>query len=256
MTDQIDEIDEFDLHAYLDGQLEPRREAAVRAFIEANPATRERMRAYAEQMLLLRMSQAEGEADGREAAALPVMRHLLARWQRSRPRERALRAAVGLLLFGAGWIAAELSDRMPALVLPAYAQDALAVHEALGGADAKVIEAAGVRQEEVSRWLSARMGEPVKLPELHMIGLRLVGATLEDGDQGMSGMLVYEDRTGRRVTLAMVPEESAGPDQLELSEVHGYVVGCWRGKNFAYALVARTSETQVAQIAAAFGSSR
>lgn len=246
-----DEIDEFDLHAYLDGQLEPRREAAVRAWLDATPEARERLRAYAEDMLLLRMSRAE--EDGRASAALPVMRRLADRLRSRQPRAWALRAAAAVFLFGSGWIAAGLADRIPALALPAYAQDALAVHEALSDADTRMIETAGARQEEISRWLSTRMGEPVKLPELHVIGLRLVGATLEGGDQGMSGLLVYEDRAGRRVTLAMVPEETVGPDRLEVSEVHGYVVGCWRGQNFAYALVARTSPVQVAEIAAAFG---
>ena len=59
------EIDENDLHAFLDGQLAPEQEAVVLAWLETNPEARQRLHDYAEQKLLMAIGASEGvgEAD-------------------------------------------------------------------------------------------------------------------------------------------------------------------------------------------------
>ena len=54
-----DGIEESDLHAFLDGELEPAREARVRAWLLENPDAHDRLARYAEQQLALAAAAAE-----------------------------------------------------------------------------------------------------------------------------------------------------------------------------------------------------
>ncbi len=59
------EIDENDLHAYLDGQLAPEQEAVVLAWLETDPEARQRLHDYAEQKLLTAIGASEDAGRGR-----------------------------------------------------------------------------------------------------------------------------------------------------------------------------------------------
>lgn len=242
-----DEIDECDLHAYLDGELDPAREALVRAHLEANPADRERLRAYAEQKLLLALAGPGAAAPGVGATALAG--RLLAR------RRVALlgRVAAAALLVAVGWGGHAVADRLLGRDLPEYAQAALETHDALAEMPDPPMEVAAARGPELARFLAARLGEPVEVPELRAIGFRLVGARLVGTEEGPAAQLVYQDEVGRRLSLALVPEGEATPEELEVSEAEGYVVGVWRGRGFAYALVGRTTHARLEQVASALG---
>ncbi len=244
-----DEIDECDLHAYLDGELDPAREALVRAHLENNPADRARLRTYAEQKLALVLAGPEAASQGAGATALAG--RLLAR------QRVALvgRAAAALLLVAVGWGGHGLADRLLGRDLPEYAQAALETHEALAEMPDPPMEVAAARGPELARFLAARLGEPVEVPELRAIGFRLVGARLVGTEEGPAAQLVYQDDAGRRLSLALVPEGEGAPEGLEVSEAEGYVVGVWRGRGFAYALVGRTTQDRLEQVASALGAS-
>ena len=247
------DLDDLELQAFLDGQLDPDREAVVAAWLEADPDARRRLRRLAVPSLLLRVAAADpalGPGLSRQAA--PPLR---ADPPRSPGRVAALRAGAVGIAFLLGWGAHSAADFLQADPLPPYAREALESHEAFAEPREATIELPAGQDGDIRRWLSAKLGEPVEVPDLTPLRLRLVGARLVGLEEGAGAQLIYEDAGGHRLTIALTPDEVDGPDRLTVSEHEGLQVGYWRGPRFAYALVARSTPLQVAAIATAAGAS-
>lgn len=229
-----DGIEESDLHAFLDGALDPTREALVRDWLIRHPDAMARVGLYAEQQLAL--VAASGEPS---LPRLPVLlvRDLERSLRRGIWRQRAARAAAMVAMLGAGWVANDLLRQPVFAGLPIYAQEAADAHEVFANDPARPVEIPGTRPDEIRRWLSAKLGENVPVPELHPIGLRLVGARVMGGNNGAIGQLLYEDAMGRRMTLSLSADENLAPRHPLLSQYDGLEVGCWRSEDFALAVV-------------------
>lgn len=247
-----DDPEELDLHAFLDGQLDPRQEAAVLSRLENDAELRTRMRSIAEQDLLLKIADAEGAfADHQKPEGWSGLLLRL----RKRQRGRAfMRMAAAVALFIMGWGARDASDHWLQPRLPGYAREALASHESFAENQNPPVEASANRPDELRKLLAAQLGTPMEPPQLQSVGLKLVGARRTGTDDGPGSQLIYEDPDGRRVTLLVAPSEDEPDDEtLAMTETQGYVVGFWRGQQFGYALIGREPETRLQQVAAALG---
>ncbi len=247
-----DDGDELDLHAFLDGQLDPRQEAQVLARLETDPDLRARMRAMAEQDLLVKIAAAEGGLPAGNIS--PVSNRLLQGLRRHARWQRASRVAAAVGLFILGWGARDASDQWLQTKLPGYAREALANHEVFAEARPASVEASSNSPAELRRLLASQLGTAMEPPQLQSVGLRLIGARRTITDDGPGSQLIYEDGQGHRITLLVAPsEDEPDAETLAVTEAQGYVVGFWRGAHFGYALIGREPEIQVLQVAAAMG---
>ena len=126
------EIDENDLHAFLDGQLAPEQEAVVLAWLETDPEARQRLHDYAEQKLLTAIGASEargsrpradrgtGRAVGSRAFSRPLSKRRPLVWLRQ--------AAAIVALVAAGWSTNELVHRFVPGPLPTYVVEATGAH--------------------------------------------------------------------------------------------------------------------------------
>lgn len=247
-----DDLDELDLHAFLDGQLDPRQEAAVLARLAADAGLRERVSAYAEQNLALKLAQADGLVPRQP---LPGSASALAwRLREQVRRHRYLRVAAAVLLFVMGWSARDLHDGLFSPRLPGYARDAVADHEVFAEARRPTIEVAADDSDQLERMLVAQLGRHMEVPELRSMGLRLIGARRTGTEDGPGSQFIYEDRQGKRITLLVAPSiDEPDEESIALTEMEGYVVGYWRGHAFGYALIGRETPDNLLQVAAAIG---
>ncbi|MQP65134.1 hypothetical protein GE253_07205 [Niveispirillum sp. SYP-B3756] len=247
-----DDGDELDLHAFLDGQLDPCQEALVLARLDADPDLRARMRAMAEQDLLVKIAAAEGALP--MAAMRPMHQRLLQGVRRHAIWRRTGRIAAAIGLFILGWGARDASDHWLQTPLPGYAREALANHEVFAENRPTSVEAAGNSPDDLRRLLASQLGMAMEPPQLQSIGLRLIGARRAVTDDGPGSQLIYEDRQGHRITLLVAPsEDEPDAETLALTEAQGYVIGFWRGQHFGYALIGREPEGQLLQVADALG---
>jgi anti-sigma factor RsiW len=53
----------------------------------------------------------------------------------------------------------------------------------------------------MTQWLSKRLGEDLRVPELQSIGLKLVGGRLLPGPTGAAAFYMYESASGERFTI-------------------------------------------------------
>lgn len=229
-----DGIEESDLHAFLDGELEPAREALVRAWLLEHPDAHDRLAHYAEQQLALAAAAAEPSWP---ALPGPLVQDLEQALRRGMWRQRLSRVAATVLLVAAGWGANDLLRRPVFASLPDYAQQALDAHEIFANDPTRPVEIPGTRPEEIRRWLTAKLGEKVAVPDLRRLGLALVGARVLGTEEGATGQLLYEDALGRRMTLSLAPDEALAPDSPVMEEFQGLEVGLWRSEDFAMAAI-------------------
>jgi len=212
MTESTSSIDDGDLHAFVDGQLDAARLPAVLAYLRAHPEQAVRAAEWQAQRSGLRAwhrAQEPGATPG--AMAATVMRHR--RRRDAAPWARAA-AAVALLAIGAAaghfWPgSAGPADRLASA--PAFVRDAAVAYAVYTPEVRHPVEVSGSEQDHLVQWLSRRLGRPLHAPVLQDRGFRLLGGRLLPGAPAPRAQFMYEDARGRRTTLyvAVFPDGAA-----------------------------------------------
>ncbi|SJZ80058.1 Transmembrane transcriptional regulator (anti-sigma factor RsiW) [Enhydrobacter aerosaccus] len=203
MTGDPAAIVEDDLQAYVDGRLTGERLAAVEAHLAQHPDLRERLAIEQRQRAQLR-----GQLEAKFAEPIPA-RLRIANIRAAR-RHRWLRgfgiAAAGLLLFaagaGAGWFIGHRSpDIAAAPATSAVAQNAAVAYRTYVVEVAHPVEVDAQHQAHLLQWLSRRLGKPLVAPDLAPFGYRLMGGRLLPAGSGAAAQLMYDDASGKRLTV-------------------------------------------------------
>jgi anti-sigma factor RsiW len=203
-------ITESDLHAYVDGALEPRRRAAVERHLAEHPDEAERVADWRRQNEALRALYAH-VADEPVPPRLRIDRLAGRRAGRNWPAMAA--AAVLCLAIGAagGWIGRSTWVR------PAQAtliDAAVTAHELYAREVMHPVEVRADEQAHLAAWLSKRLDRPLVVPDLRPLGFGLVGGRLLPAGNLPAAQLMYEDVGGRRITLLIVPATNAEGSSL------------------------------------------
>lgn len=227
------------LSAWLDGELPPAEASQVEAWLHQHPEEAARVRLWAADRDALR-------ARLRPMADEPVPEALAATvWQHEASRSRAWRWAAVFAVFvlgagaGAGGVWRWQAERHARVALqPAggWVQRAAVAHAVYAPEQRHPVEVsvAGpsasenrAQEEHLARWLTRRLGFPVRLFDLHAQGFELVGGRLLPDATGPSAQLMYQARqaaaTGAppaRVTVYLRKPEG-GPDFAFRYERHG-----------------------------------
>lgn len=195
------------LSAWLDGELPPAEAALVEAWLHQHPEEAARVRLWAADRDALR-------ARLGPVADEPVPEALAATvWRREASSSRAWRWAAVLAVFvlgagaGAGGVwqwQADRQARAAAQVPGGWVQRAAVAHAVYVPEQRHPVEVsvAGpsasenrAQEEHLARWLTRRLGFPVKLFDLHAQGFDLVGGRLLPDAAGPSAQLMYQART-------------------------------------------------------------
>ncbi len=226
-------ISEDDLHAWVDGRLPPQRRAEVETWLAAHPEARARLEAWRAQDAALHRA-FDGVLDEPvptrlvRAAAAP---HLLVRRAAAAFGWLALGSVLGFTL---GRDGAPLSGDELATSLPRYAAIAHAVY---APEQRHPVEVGAEQEAHLVAWLSKRLGAELRAPRLDAAGYRLVGGRLLPGEAGAVAQLMYEDATGRRLTLYVRRDGAERADTaFRVAQEGALGVFYWIDGRFGYAL--------------------
>jgi anti-sigma factor RsiW len=250
------EIQEEELHAFVDDHLPRGRCSAVLAYLGQQPQELTRLAAYATHKDELRRQLEAVELPTDDATTAVLQRALAERLRGPGYREWLRRVAVIAVLLGVGWWSNALYQQYLAPRLPNVVVEAARAH-ALFSVDAdRPVELTAAAGADMAAWFSHRLGKPVAIPHLGASGLQLVGGRLLAGDDGPVAQLIYEDQDGYRLTLGLsaVPANS-GPE-IEVVTLEGLIAGYWHDGALTYALVGPASEQQLVAIATRLGASQ
>lgn len=188
-------ITDADLHAYVDGALEPARRNEVEAWLAANPEAAATVHRYREM--------------NRELRALydPVLAEPLPPRLQVRARHmpwRAVAAGVAILATGAvlGWT---LKPDPELLITHSIEQQlvrpAAFSHRIYSAEKLHPVEVRADQEQHLVQWLSRRLNTDLKAPNLAAQGYVLVGGRLLPSTDRMAAQFMYENPRGVRVTL-------------------------------------------------------
>ncbi|WDR38370.1 anti-sigma factor [Pseudomonas serboccidentalis] len=227
---------ERDLHAYVDHQLSEADRRVLDAWLANHPDAAAQVRAWQQDAQQLRA--ALGGA--LQQPANPELDPALIRQRLKRQSHRRLASAAVLLIavgIGgfSGWQAREMT-LVRSSVLPmtdALQAYRLIAQQGILPADYKV-DTAG----DMQRWLDRYFTQASRLPDLKSAGFEPVSGRLLSTDEGPAAMVMYEDRSGHKVSFYVRPP---GPKNTFLprgSRSDGDLqADYWSGGGYNYAMV-------------------
>lgn len=243
-------IGEDELQAFVDDRLEGERRAAVEAHLANHPELAGRIAAERRQRAILR-----SRLDAKFAEPVPA-RLRIANLRAARRGFRAggwAAAAVALFMAGAtaGWFANAIA---PAPLAPApttaVAQGAHAAHRTFVVEVAHPVEV-GVQQEaHLLQWLSKRLGRKLAAPDLSPFGYRLMGGRLLPGGSGAAAQLMYDDASGRRLTIYVRATEGR-ETAFRFQKEGDAATFAWIDQGFGFAVTATATRDELLPIAEA-----
>lgn len=240
-------ITEDDLHAYVDCVLEPERRAEVAAYLDGHPDVAERIAGYTNERDLMRAALA-GIADEPLPARLNLARIIENRRRRSSPAWRAV-AAILLISIGGlgGW--GIRGAIQPSGGLAALAQEAAYSYSVYAPDRTRPVELKASDSAQLVQWVSNRLHQPVKVPDLTDAGYRLMGGRLIATSNGPAAMFMYDDDRGSRLvvlTRPMQTEQSAPMAPHSGGGVSGFA---WADGGMGYSMVGQVAPDSLKPIA-------
>jgi anti-sigma factor RsiW len=235
---------ERDLHAYVDHQLSDADRRLVETFLASNAQTAAQVRAWQQDAQQLRAAL----SGALQQPANPDLDPALIRHRLKRQSRRHLASAAVLLIAVSvgglsGWQAREMTLISAALPM-ADAMQAyrLFAQQGMLPADYKVSD-----DGDMQAWLDRYFTQANRLPDLSDAGFKPVSGRLLSTEQGPAAMVVYEDRSGHKVSFYVRPP---GPKNYLLprgSRSDGELQAeYWSGSGYNYAMVS-PSDTPTAQ---------
>lgn len=238
-------VSEFDLHAYVDGRLSEERRSQVESFLSATAQEHQRVRHYQEQNQML-----HALFDAVLTEPVPPD------WQISRTHWGAwlrpvVAASLWIVLGGLlGWVLrGEYSGK--SVRNANFARQAAIAHAIYTPEVRHPVEVAAEEEEHLVRWLSKRLGDPLRVPHLSGLGYELVGGRLLPGDPpGPVAQFMYQDKNGQRLTLYIRTDASADQETAFRFAQEGTVsVFYWMDRRLSYALSGEVRKDELLRVA-------
>lgn len=234
---------EHDIHAYVDGHLDDPRRGEVERYLSRHAEQADEVHGWRQDAQQLRALLA---GDLAPAPALDPSR------VRERARHRrfvrlGMAAGIVLCLFVggiAGWAARGIGSGDAPMADAMQAYRLLALDRGVG------MDITTGNENDLRAWLSGRVGQDVRLPDLADAGFRPIGGRLFATNEGPAAMVLYDDGSGHTVSFYVRPP---GPARHFLPrgarEDDGLLANYWSegGHNYAVVAVADAAGRQAAE---------
>ena len=248
-------IGEDDLQAFVDGRLPAVRLAAVEAHLAADPEIAQRVAAESRHRASLR-----AQLDAKFAEPIPARLRIAniraARQARWLGRGRIAAAASLIFIIGStgGWFAGRLPGVGPATqstpATTSVASGANAAYRTFVVEVAHPVEVVAAQEAHLLQWLSKRLGRPIVAPDLAKFGYRLMGGRLLPGGTGAAAQLMYEDASGKRLTVYVRAAEGT-ETAFRFQQEGDAATFAWIDQGFGFAVTAPAGRDELLPIAEA-----
>ncbi|UEM19796.1 hypothetical protein JL100_022320 [Skermanella mucosa] len=235
--DDYDDINDLDLHGYIDDRLDPPRRRAVEAYLDQHPDKAEwvrRCRLQSEAMRAIYGPVAEEPLPGRLASVFKSGRP--ARFP-GLVRRMAPLAATLLLGCGLGWSAGEFLPRAEATTPVLRESVSLAHTEA---ARAIVADHTAPSSELVQRpinWVEQASMVDLQVPDLSRYRFSLMGSQVTaTTNRSQAAQLSYRDDQGRRLTLQIQPRLPEPDPEIVTEKRNDVRVAYWADGPLMYVM--------------------
>lgn len=242
-------ISEAEINALVDGELTGEERVEVEALLAGAPAEQALVRDLRELNEAIRARYA-GRLEEPVPAAMLELLGRMPRWPAALATRQAAFAAALLIALTAGLagflvrgLVPDARRAEPSFVLNAIGAHSVYVPEVRHPVEVKAAE------EHLVRWLTKRVGAPIRAPSLADAGWKLMGGRLLP-DHGLpAAQFMYEDAGGRRFTLYICKETGLGDTSFQFAERDGFGAFYWIDRPLAYALAGRLDRAELMALA-------
>jgi anti-sigma factor RsiW len=114
------------------------------------------------------------------------------------------------------------------------------------------VEVDAKEQEHLVKWLSKRLAMPLKVPVLASEGFELLGGRLLPGTDGPVAQFMYQDQSGKRLTLYVTkPHRGDEVTAFRFAQEGPVSVFYWIDRDSGYALSGELDKAALARVASA-----
>ncbi len=159
------------------------------------------------------------------------------------PRRRAaglhrLVAALALMALGAGlgWAAHGVLVPPPGPGAARLAVDAARAYVTYAPEAIHPVEVSAGQASHLMRWISKRLGHPIAAPDFARAGFRLMGGRIVPSPSGPAALFMYDDATGRRLTLYVAPRGVSRQTGFRFFSADGARGFWWLDRDLSYAV--------------------
>lgn len=234
-------ISEDDLQAYVDGKLSSDQRKIVEKYLENNPEEEKRINAFIEQNDLIQTMYSKTNPE--QLNRVKTNFKLLSVGQEHFFSSLSIAASVSWLVIGVfiGLIYSNISTIKVNAVTASFPLNAISAHVVYTPEVKHPVEVLADQEEHLVKWLSNRLKQKLKIPNLNPLGYALVGGRLLPTDGGPAAQFMYESEKGERLTLYIVAED-AKDTAFQYFEENKVKVFSWRDNNTGFAIVGSISK--------------
>jgi anti-sigma factor RsiW len=225
-------IDETELNALADGELGEAERAELEALLAASPHDQALVRDIRDLNEALRGRYAD-RLDAPLTDSLQARLRRFPRWSwpsALRPAALAASLLIALAAGGAGYLARGLIGEARRAE-PQFVANAIGAHSVYLPEVRHPVEVRAA-EEHLVRWLTRRVGAPLLAPSLAEFGWKLMGGRLLPDQGQAAAQFMYEDGSGRRITLYIRKETNLDNTSFRFAERDGlgafYWIDRWR----------------------------
>ena len=187
--------------------------------------------------------------DGALGALSPYRIDREIRTNRSRNMRMAAAAVLLVAVSGlSGWFGRELATGLSQADF-SLVSEAMAAHSLYTREVVHAVEVKADQEEHLATWLSKRLDRPLVIPDLRKQGMTFVGGRLLPANGGPAAQYMYEDESGKRVTLYIVPAAGKEETSLRYTASNGLVSWLWTDNELECALVGDLPRERLQEIA-------
>ena len=112
------------------------------------------------------------------------------------------------------------------------------------------VEVEAKDEDHLVKWLSKRLDKPLKVPQLTAEGFELLGGRLLPGNEGPVAQFMYQDSSGRRLTLYVTrSRKGEGLTSFRFAKEGKVSVFYWIDDDCGYALSGEVDKPTLAKVA-------
>lgn len=251
MDPQFKTITDADLHAFVDGQLDPERRALVARFLKDHP---ERAKEVANWQRQNEAIDALYGPVGAETVPARLSAHRMARAIHEERRGAWRQIAATFLTVGiglaAGWGLRDYtlpSPDSPTVLM----QSAIGAHELFVRQPIHPVEVAANESQHLTTWLSNTIDRHLVMPNLTSLGYTLVGGRILPTEAGSAAQVMYQTEDGTRITLFITPRQADQQLSQRFETVNGVSALYWANNSVTCTIVGDIPRTDMEAVARA-----
>ncbi len=257
MNDKITEIQEADLHAYVDKQLAEDKLQAVEAFIKENPEIDKKVAQWQQQNEAINAFFTKDDFTTiPEKLTLDHLKTSQSTQRTSinntqnRPWYYSLAASLLLMTISAmaGWTAKSLSHASRPNGVN-FVNSAISAYQVFSVEKQHPVEISADKQNHLVAWLSKRIGHPLQLPDLQKFNYKLLGGRLLSMQKGRpAAQFMFENKQGKRLTLLVSKNPSYHDLGFNMKKDNKINTFYWMDSNVAYSITGEINIDKLRQL--------